>query len=386
MNNFAFKNPTKLIFGKGEIASIEREIPLDAKIMVTYGGGSIMRNGVYDAVVAALKNHNYIEFGGIEPNPKYETLMRAVKLGKEKGVDYLLAVGGGSVIDGTKFIAVALNFDNDDDAWGLVIGKYNPEKYEATPLSSILTLPATGSEMNNGAVVSCLATDEKYPFYHRNNYPRFSVLDPETCFSLPKNQVANGLADTYCHVLEQYLTTLDNGMVNDRFAESLLQNIVDLTPKLMERHDDYELMADFMLTATMGLNGFISMGATADWATHLIGHELTALTGLDHGVTLAIVGPALMNVMREEKRAKLLQYAERVWRAEGTEEERIDIAINKTREIYEQMGIKTHLSDWGVGTDVIDTIVHRFTERGRNIGERGIVTPEKIREILEQAM
>ncbi len=385
MNNFVFRNPTKLIFGKGQIAAIEREIPIDAKVMVTYGGGSIKRNGVYDAVMAALKNHNVIEFAGIEPNPKYETLMKAVKLGKENGVDYLLAVGGGSVIDGTKFIAIALNFDNDDEAWGLVTGKYRTDDYKATPLSSVLTLPATGSEMNKGAVISQLATDEKYPVYHNDNYPRFSVLDPETCFSLPKNQVANGLADTYCHVLEQYLTTMDNGMVNDRFAESLLLNIVELTPKLMEKHDDYDTMADFMLTATMGLNGFISMGATADWATHMIGHELTALCGLDHGVTLSIVGPALMNVMREEKREKLIQYAQRVWGAKGADDECVDIAISKTRELYEQMGIKTHLSDWGVGREVIDTIVERFTLRKLNLGERGIVTPDKVREILEQA-
>ncbi len=385
MENFVFRNPTKLIFGKGQIAAIESEIPMDAKVMVTYGGGSIKSNGVYDAVMAALKNHNVVEFAGIEPNPKYETLMKAVKYGKEQGVDYLLAVGGGSVIDGTKFIAVALNFDNDDEAWGLIVGKYQPDNYKATPLSSVLTLPATGSEMNKGAVISRLETDEKFAFYHKDNFPRFSVLDPETCYSLPKKQVANGLADTYCHVLEQYLTDTTNGMVNDRFAESLLLNVVELTPSLMEKHDDYDTMADFMLTATMGLNGFIAMGATSDWATHLIGHELTALTGLDHGVTLSIVGPALMDVMRSEKHGKLLQYAERVWGAEGSEDERIDYAINKTRELYEAMGIKTRLSDWGVDRGVIDTIVERFTTRKMNIGERGIVTPDKVRTILEKA-
>lgn len=386
MENFVFRNPTKLIFGKGKIASITNEIPRSAKVMITYGGGSIKKNGVYDAVKEALKGHWVVEFGGIEPNPKYETLMEAVKLGKENQVDYLLAVGGGSVIDGTKFIAIALNFDGTD-AWGLVTGKYNPESCKATPLSTVLTLPATGSEMNKGAVISRRESAEKFPIYHSDNYPRFSVLDPTVCFTLPKNQVANGLVDTFCHVLEQYLTGTTNGRVNDRFAESLLINVVELSPKLMERHDDYELMSDFMLTATMGLNGFIAMGATCDWATHIIGHELTAKCVLDHGVTLAIVGPALMSVMKEEKRAKLLQYGERVWGiTHGSGSERIDKTINATRNFYESLGIKTHLSEYGIGRDVIDFIVNRFRQRNMNIGERGIVTPDKIEEILNLAL
>lgn len=386
MENFVFRNPTKLIFGKGKIASITKEIPLTARVMITYGGGSIKQNGVYNAVKEALKNHCVVEFGGIEPNPKYETLMGAVKFGKENQVDYLLAVGGGSVIDGTKFIAVALNFDGED-AWGLVTGKYNPDSYEATPLSAVLTLPATGSEMNKGAVISRKSSAEKYAIYHRDNYPRFSVLDPTVCFSLPKKQVANGLADTFCHVLEQYLTVPTNGMVSDRFSESLLMNIIELAPKLMERHDNYDLMADFMLTATMGLNGFIAMGATEDWATHIIGHELTAKCALDHGVTLCIVGPALLQVTRENKREKLLQYGERVWGiTHGTEVERIDKAIEATRNLYESIGIKTHLSDYGIGSDVTNFIADRFHTRGVNIGENGIITPEKVAEILKLAL
>lgn len=385
MENFVFKNPTKLIFGKGKIASIAKEIPQSAKVMITYGGGSIMKNGVYDAVKEALKGYSVVEFGGIESNPKYETLMNAVELGKANNVDYLLAVGGGSVIDGTKFIAVALNFDGDD-AWGLLTGQYNCQKYKATPLSSVLTLPATGSEMNNGAVISRLSSAEKFAFKHVDNYPVFSILDPTVCFSLPKNQVANGLADTYCHVLEQYLTLPTNGMVSDRFCEALLLNVIELTPKLMARNDDYDTASDFMLTATMGLNGFVAMGATQDWATHMIGHELTALCGLDHGVTLSIVEPALMSVTREHKRAKLLQYALRVWGInEGSENERIDRVIEATRNLYESMGIKTRLSDYGIGDDVINTIVERFRTRGMNLGENGIVTPDKVAEILHLA-
>lgn len=385
MENFVFKNPTKLIFGKGTIAKIEKEIPLTARVMITYGGGSIKRNGVYDAVKEALKNHTVFEFGGIEPNPKYETLMEAVAHAKANNVDFLLAVGGGSTIDGTKFIAVALNFDGDD-AWGLLTGKFNPMKYKTTPLATVLTLPATGSEMNCGAVISRKASAEKYAIHHPGNYPQFSVLDPTVCYSLPRKQVANGLADTYCHVLEQYLTGTTNGRVNDRFAEALLVNIIELTPQLMIAHDNYDAMCDFMMTATMGLNGFIAMGATEDWATHLIGHELTAMCGLDHGVTLSIVGPALMNVMRDAKRAKLLQYGERVWGVEeGTDDQRIDTTISLTRKLYESMGIKTHLSDYSIGQDVIDEIVNRFRTRNAKLGENGIVTPDLIAKILEQA-
>ena len=385
MQNFVFKNPTKLIFGKNTISSVAKEIPLSAKVMVTYGGGSIKRNGVYDAVMAALTNHNVIEFGGIEPNPKYETLMKAVELGKANNIDYLLAVGGGSTIDGTKFIAVALNFD-EDDAWGLLTGEYNPVKYKTTPLATVLTLPATGSEMNCGAVISRISSEEKFAIHHPSNYPQFSILDPTVCFSLPKKQVANGLADTYCHVLEQYLTTTDNGRVCDRFAEGLLLNVIELAPQLMVTNDNYDLMADFMMSATMGLNGFIAMGATSDWATHMIGHELTALCKLDHGVTLSIVGPALMDVMRDAKRAKLLQYAERVWGIkDGSEDERIDKAIASTRELYESMGIKTHLSDYSIGQDIADEIVKRFRDRKLNIGENGIITPDLVAVILERA-
>lgn len=386
MENFVFRNPTKLIFGEGKIASIANEIPLTSKVMITYGGGSIKQNGVYDAVKEALKHHWVIEFGGIEPNPKYETLIEAVKVGKDNKVDYLLAVGGGSVIDGTKFIAVALNFDGED-SWGLVTGKYNTENYKATPLSTVLTLPATGSEMNKGAVISRRQSAEKFAIYHSDNYPRFSVLDPTVCFSLPLKQISNGLADTFCHVLEQYLTVTTNGMVSDRFCEALLMNIIELSPTLMKNQDNYNTMCDFMLTATMGLNGFVAMGATEDWATHIIGHELTAKCGLDHGVTLCIVGPALMTVMCNEKHAKLLQYGERVWGIKsGTEQERISKAIEATRNLYESIGIKTYLSDYGIGMDVVNYIVDRLRTRGNNLGENGIVTPDKVEEILKLAM
>ncbi len=382
MNNFTFCNPTKLIFGKGTIARIAREIPAGAKIMMTYGGGSIRRNGVYDQVTAALKGRGAVEFGGIEPNPQYETLVKAVELARAEGVDFLLAVGGGSVIDGTKFIATALKYEGDP--WDFLL---DPLKaVDAVPLATVLTLPATGSEMNNGAVVSRKELNEKLAFHNPKCYPLFSVLDPEVCYSLPQRQIVNGIVDSFAHTLEQYLTFDTQAMVMDRWAEGLLQTLVELGPKLVERHDRYDEVANFMLTATMALNGFIAMGVPQDWATHMIGHELTALHGLDHGVTLAIVYPGMMRVMRREKFDKLVQYAERVWGATGTPEEKAEAAIVKTDEFFRALGMKTRLSEHGIGQETIDFIVERFRKRGWNLGETGKVTPERVAEILRERL
>lgn len=382
MNNFTFRNPTKLIFGKGTIAQIAAEIPAEAKIMMTYGGGSIRRNGVYDQVKAALKDRTVVEFGGIEPNPQYETLVQAIGLAREQGVDFLLAVGGGSVIDGTKFIATALKYEGDP--WDFMV---DPSKAtDAVPLATVLTLPATGSEMNNGAVVSRKEFNEKLAFHNPKGYPLFSVLDPEVCYSLPQRQIVNGIVDSFAHTLEQYLTFDTQSMVMDRWAEGLLLTLVELGPKLVERHDRYDEVANFMLTATMALNGFIAMGVPQDWATHMIGHELTALHGLDHGVTLAIVYPGMMKVMRREKFDKLVQYAERVWGVTGSPEQKAEAAIEKTDAFFRSLGVKTRLSEHGIGEQTVDFIVERFRKRGWNLGESGNVTPERVAEILHDRM
>lgn len=381
MQNFVFKNPTKLIFGKGTIKSIADQIPQEASIMVTYGGGSIKTNGVYDQVMAALKGRNVIEFGGIEANPDFDTLMRAVEICKAKNVDFLLAVGGGSIIDGTKFIATALRYPTDP--WEFLLDE--SKATQAIPLASVLTLPATGSEMNCGGVISRRATNEKFAFHNPQCYPVFSVLDPEVCYSLPVRQRANGIVDTYAHILEQYLTYTDESMVMDRFSEGLLNTLIEIAPKVLAKENDYQTMANFMLTATMGLNGFLSMGVTQDWATHMIGHELTALHGLDHGVTLAIVFPGVMSVMRESKRAKLLQYAERVWDiTEGDDNQRIDSSIEKTEEFFRSVGMRTRLSEHGIGESTIKTIVQRFTTRGWKVGEGNLVAPDKVEMILNK--
>lgn len=380
MNNFEFQNPVKLIFGQGQIARLPEQIAKGTKIMLTYGGGSIFKNGIYDQVKDALIGYDVIEFGGIEANPDYATLIKAIGICKETKVDMLLAVGGGSVIDGTKFIATGALYDGDP--WEFML---NPALIgPSLPLATVLTLPATGSEMNNGAVISRRERDEKFAFMSPYNYPLFSILDPTVIYSLPQRQIANGIVDTYAHTLEQYLTTDINTYVMDRWAEGLLQTLIEIAPQLMKNQENYDLCANFMLTATMALNGFIAMGVDQDWTTHMIGHELTALHGLDHGVTLAIVYPGVMDVLRNEKRTKLLQYAERVWDVrEGSEDERINAAIRKTEEFFRSLGIRTRLSEHHIGDDTIHTIVGRFKQRGWKLGEAG-VTPEKVEDILKK--
>ncbi len=377
MNNFQFQNPTELIFGKGQIAKISTKIPKSARVLITYGGGSIFKNGVYDSVKEALKDHVTIEFGGIEANPDYSTLCKAIELAKAEKVDFILAVGGGSVLDGTKFIAAAMNYAGDPWEFILDGSKVSP----AMAFGSVLTLPATGSEMNCGAVISRRETQEKYAFHNPQGFPLFSVLDPEVCFSLPKRQVANGIVDIFAHTLEQYLTVDGKTMVMDRWAEGILQTLVELAPKLMSDKASYDDMANFMLAATMGLNGFIAMGTTQDWATHMIGHELTALHGLDHGVTLSIVYPGVMSVMQEAKKAKLAQYGERVWGVATVNE-----TIAKTEEFFRSLGILTRLSEHNITDATIIEVTKRFADRKMNIGEGGIVTPDKVKAILEFVM
>ncbi len=379
MNNFIFQNPTKLVFGKGQIAKLRKLIPTDKKVMITYGGGSIFKNGVYDQVKEALKNHTVTEFGGIEPNPEYETLMHCVTECREKEIDYLLAVGGGSVIDGTKFVATALKWEGDPWAF---LEKPIPVT-EAVPLATVLTIAATGSEMNNGSVISRRERKEKRFFFNDACYPQFSILDPTVLYSLPQKQVANGVIDTFIHVLEQYVTFDNQAYVQDYWAEGILKTLVNIAPKLMENQHDYDNCSNFMYAATMALNGFIAMGVAQDWATHMIGQELTALHGLDHGVTLAIVYPGVASVMREDKREKLLQYGERVFGInQGSDDERIEQVIVATEKFFRSLGVGTRLSDYGIGEETINEIARRFEERKFMLGEKGNITPDIVKEIL----
>lgn len=379
MENFEYFNPTRLVFGKGTIARIAALLPHDATILMTYGGGSIKRNGVYDQTLAALRGLSVVEFGGIEPNPRYETLMKAAKLGREQGAGFLLSVGGGSVLDGTKFIAAAMRFPGEDP-WD-ILAKHAPVE-DAAPLGGILTLPATGSEANGNAVISRDSTREKLAFYSEKVYPRFAILDPETTFTLPPRQTANGVIDSFIHVMEQYMTYPVDAPLQDRQAEGILLTLLEEGPKVMENPTDYNVRANIMWTATQALNGLIACGVPQDWSTHAIGHELTALYGLDHAQTLAIVFPAMLRHQRKQKGHKILQYAARVWGlTEGTEEERINGAIQKTEDFFRSLEVKTRLKEYGI-TDGYEEVAKRMEARGATLGERGDIGPAEINAIL----
>ncbi len=377
MQNFVFQNPTKLVFGRGQIALLSDLIDKSRKVLLTFGGGSVKRNGVYDQVKAALKDHQTVEFWGIEPNPKVETLRKAVALGLEEKVDLILAVGGGSVLDGTKLIAAGIAMP-ETDPWAIV---KTGNAAKQIPFASVMTLPATGSEMNNGAVISSLETTEKFAF--RGAYPEFSILDPEATYSLPAKQIANGLADIVVHCFEQYMTTPGQSRVLDRWAEGVIATVMEIAPMIRENQTDYAVMSDYMYSATMALNNFIRMGVTQDWATHQIGHELTALHGVDHGESLAIVYPGTAQVLRKQKKAKLLQFGERVLGVKGgTEDERIDETINRIEGFFKSLGLATRLSEKGIGMETIDLIQKRFNDRGVHLGEAQNVTGDVAREIL----
>ena len=385
MNQFNFYNPTKIIFGRDRFNELNHLVPKDAKVLVLYGGGSVKRFGTLDRVLAALPNREILEFGGIEANPRYETLMKAVDLVRAEKIDFLLAVGGGSVIDGTKFIALASYYEGD----GLDLLRdrsITANLKQALPLAAVLTLAATGSEMNRGGVVS--SPIGKLGFGNDLVFPKFSLVDPSLTFTLPETQVANGVVDTFVHVMEQYMTYPAEGRFQDRTSEGILKTLIEIGRATIDNPTDYDLRANLVWCATMGLNGLIGAGVPQDWATHRIGHELTALFGIDHAKTLAIIMPSLWNIMRETKREKLLQYGERVLNiTTGSEENRIDQIIETTRQFFESLGIKTRLSDYGIGAEQIDSILaalesHHMT----SLGERGEITLEISRKILEGAL
>jgi len=381
MMNFEFCNPVRIVFGKGEIARLRELINKTDRVMMLYGGGSIKKNGVYDQVVAALSEHDVIEFSGIEPNPQYATCMKAVTIARKEQVGFLLAVGGGSVLDATKFIAAAALY-KDGDPWDILL-KQAPVK-KALPLGDVMTLPATGSEMNAGAVISRAEFKLKLFFGQPAVYPKFSILDPETTYTLPPRQTANGIVDAYVHVIEQYLTFPANAPLQDRLAEAILLTLIEEGPKVLADPQDYDARATIMWAATNGLNGYISLGVPQDWATHLIGHEITAEYGLDHAQSLAVVLPGTMRVKRDQKRAKLLQYAERIFGlTDGSEDERIDRAIAATEEFFRAVGQKTKLSEYNIGPEACDVIAKRISMYPFKLGEHGDIGEEEARKILK---
>ena len=384
MLNFEYKNPVKIIFGKDTIEKVANEVPKNAKILLTYGGGSIKRNGVYNQVKKALKSAEIIEFGGIEVNPHYETCMKAVEVVKTENIDYLLSVGGGSVLDATKFIAAAALYKNGDP-WEIL--SRNKPVEDALPIGAVLTLPATGSEMNGNSVITRVSTQEKMAFGSPKVMPQFSILDPQCIYTLPDKQIANGIVDAFVHVMEQYLTFPINSPIQDRFAESILTTLIEEGPKVLASKEDYEAAANFMWSATMALNGLIGVGVPQDWATHIIGHELTAFHGIDHARTLAIVLPGVMNIKRKNKKDKILQFGERIWGiTTGTDEEKIDAAISKTVEFFESLGLPTTLSAYQLGEETISKIVNRFEKRRFKLGEKADIDFTQVEKILKDRL
>lgn len=387
MTNFELYNPTNYTFGKGQIAKIKDLIPSNSKILLAYGGGSIFKNGIYEQVKTALTDFEVVEFGGIEPNPRFETLMKAVEIIRDQKITFILAVGGGSVIDGVKFISGAVNYEGDavEILRKKVLFK---DVSKVIPFGTVLTLPATGSEMNSGAVVTIGATQEKLTLGGSALFPKFSICDPTVVASLPKRQLENGVIDAFTHVMEQYLTFPHDALLQDRFAESILQTLIEIGPGVVQNPSDYKLASNLMWCATMALNGLIQKGVPSDWATHMIGHELTALYEIDHARTLAIIGPNLYRVMFDTKKEKLAQYGERVWNVTGTSvEEKANQAIEKTVEFLISMGMPTTISSQTKEYNkTAEFIVNRFSERGwKAMGEKQNITLEKVREIVEMS-
>ena len=386
MQNFILHTPTKILFGQDQIAGLAQQIPADARILITYGGGSVKKNGVLDQVYAALAGRNVQEFSGIEPNPTYETLMKAVEVVRAENIDFLLAVGGGSVVDGTKFIAAAAHYQADSDPWH-ILKTVGSQITGAVAMGCVLTLPATGSESNSGAVITRKSSGDKQHFFSPHVQPLFAVLDPVVTYSLPPRQIANGVVDAFVHTLEQYLTYPVNAKVQDRFAEGLLLTLLEDGPRALAEPENYGVRANVMWSATMALNGLIGAGVPQDWATHMLGHELTAMHDLDHAQTLAIVLPALLTEKKAQKREKLLQYAERVWGLrDGSEDSRIDGAIAATRAFFEQMGVPTRMADYQLDGSSIPALLDKLHQHGMTaLGEHQDITLEVSQRIYEAA-
>lgn len=388
MQNFEFHNPTKILFGEGQIAKITAEIANYSKVLMVYGGGSIKSNGVYKQVITALDDVDFVEFTGIEPNPKYDTLMKAVSVAKEENVDFILAVGGGSVIDGCKFIAATLAFEGDEP-WDIL--SKQAAVNDAFPVGAVLTLPATGSESNGNSVVT--RGEDKFAFSSIHVFPAFSVLDPQVTFSLPEKQISNGVVDAYVHIMEQYLTQPMNAKVQDRFAEGLLLTLIEEGPKALLEPNNYDIRANVMWSATLALNTLIGKGVPQDWSTHMIGHELTGLFGMDHAQTLAIILPAVMKERTDVKRDKLIQYAERIWNLAGDNtdeqcvEQRIQQAIEKTESFFADMKLSTRLSQQDLNEESIKSVLSQLNaHQWVKLGEDGKVDLAMSERILNKAL
>lgn len=379
MNNFEFANPVKVVFGKGSIARLSTLIPAGSNVLMVYGGGSIKKNGIYEQVTEALKGFEVTEFPGVEANPHYETCMKAVEIVKEKNINFLLAVGGGSVIDATKFIAAAYYYKGEP--WDILSKGGVIE--QALPLGAVLTLAATGSEMNERSVISRVETCEKLNFASTKVFPQFAILDPEVTYSLPARQVANGVVDSFIHVVEQYLTYPVNAKVQDAFSEGLMKVIYEEGIKVLDHPRDYDIRANLMWAATNALNVWIGQGVPQDWSSHRMGYALTAQFGLDHAQTLAILLPGVMTYMFKEKQIKMARMGEVVFGiTEGTEEERARKTIAACEEFFRRMGLKTRLGECGIKESDLDGLAALVDKQGWHLGEHHNIDSKAAREIM----
>lgn len=386
MLNFEIHNPTKIVFGKDQLSKLAQYISNatdSKKILLAYGGGSAEKIGLLDKIRTELHDFEIIEFGGIEANPEFDTLMQAVEVCRTRNIGFILAVGGGSVIDGVKFISGAINYAGNP--WEVLLREEGKVFTSAVPFGSVLTIPATGSEANSGAVISRSSLKEKRTMGGPLFFPVFSFLDPTVVATLPKRQLANGITDAFMHTLEQYLTYPTANLLQEREAEAVLSTLIEIAPKVLENPADYEAAANLMWCANHALNGNLRCGVPTDWSTHMIGHELTALYGIDHAQSLAIICPRLFEVKIENKKAKLEQYGKRVWHLTG--DNVAGAAIAKTESFFHSLGIKTHISGYtSEGKDAAQVIKARFAERQWiAMGERQDLTLDEVEKIVTNA-
>ena len=386
MNNFNLHLPTKLYFGKDQHKELSNLIPPGSKVLMLYGGGSIKRNGIYEKVKGELANFEVLEFGGIEANPQYSTLLKALEIIKTEGITFMLAVGGGSVIDGTKFLSSAALYDGNEP-WDILEKGIRTEV--GLPFGTVLTLPATGSEMNSGAVVSRKEIGQKRAMGGPGLFPLFSISDPTVVASLPERQLANGIVDAFTHVMEQYMTYPTAATLQDRISEGILATLMEIAPTVMKEPDNYEVAANFMWCCNMALNGIIQKGVPTDWSIHAIGHEITAAYGIDHARTLAIVLPSMYRYKIENKEAKLAQYGRRVLGLEGEDRTVAEAAIDGTEEFFRSLGIGTTLGDYEVedpSSFPSKCVEAMEAQRTIILGEKRDIRAEDVRSILEAAL
>lgn len=379
MNNFTFVCPTKIVFGKGSIENLNNLISKNQKILIIFGGGSVKKNGVYDEVINSLQGYNLKEFWGIEPNPKFETCMEAVDLARKEKIDFLLSVGGGSVLDATKFIAAAIKFKGNE--WDIV--SKNEEIKEAIPLASVMTLPATGSEMNCISVISHAKFGLKLGWSNPLVFPKFSIIDPQTTFSLPIRQIRNGIVDTFVHTIEQYCTIELDTPVQDGFSFSIINTLLSNAKIALNSPNNYNAKANLFWAATCGLNGWNAVGVIQDWSSHAIGHELSVVYGMDHGQSLAIVLPKLLKYNLNYKKEKLVKLAKAVFKLSGDDSNIAEACIEEILNFFKSTGIATELKELGIDKyEAANIISKRFKERNLIVGEQMNINAQAVKEIL----